>query len=485
MLKAIKRRGFWLMINILVLSPLLVYGQSLGSSNGLFRSPNPATKKKSSASTEKKTAPKTAASKKTTAKKITVKTAPKNNSARNASRNSPAKTSSRRKTESARNSNAKTSTAKKSETKTPAIKPDTVVKPPINSSAQNSVVITVGKPVKGNVEELFDKAIDEGNWARDERNYVAAETSYRYAHNLKPRDSRAVYGLGNIFSDQQRWEEAEKAYRQAISLEPDSPEANIALSFVLTQPLPGTNLSERYAEAEQTARRAIRLDANNPIAYDQLGVALELGGHIGAETQNAYRRAIELDPNFALAYAHLGRLLRRNGLSRESNAAYRNAIRLSSDVPTMILVADVMQSQQRYEESEQLLERALAEDPRNPTALYLLGRAFTISGNFDEAEALLKKSVEISPNSFVSYTLLGSLYARRGLYDKAERILTLALQVVSANERKRLAQEFEAVGDGLMRVGRNIDAARVYRQAITLNNEKTDLTAKLNKAERS
>jgi uncharacterized protein HemY len=85
----------------------------------------------------------------------------------------------------------------------------------------------------------------------------------------------------------------------------------------------------------------------------------------------------------------------------------------------------------------------------------------------------------------VSYTLLGSLYARRGLYDKAERILMLAMQVVSANEKKRLAQEFEAVGDGLMRVGRKIDAARVYRQAISLDNAKTDLTAKLNKAEKS
>jgi cytochrome c-type biogenesis protein CcmH/NrfG len=95
-------------------------------------------------------------------------------------------------------------------------------------------------------------------------------------------------------------------------------------------------------------------------------------------------------------------------------AAYRNAIQYSTDVPTMILVADVMQSQQKYLESEQLLRRALKEDDRNPTALFLLGRALTTRASYEEAEKVLKKSAEISPNSFVSYALLGSMSMRRG-----------------------------------------------------------------------
>ena len=54
-------------------------------------------------------------------------------------------------------------------------------------------------------------------------NYFKAEAAYRRAQELKSKDSRAIYGLGNIYSDQQRWEEAEKAYRQAIALEPTAP----------------------------------------------------------------------------------------------------------------------------------------------------------------------------------------------------------------------------------------------------------------------
>ena len=138
----------------------------------------------------------------------------------------------------------------------------------------------------------------------------------------------------------------------------------------------------------------------------------------------------------------------------------------------MIMVAEVMQSQQRYFESEQLLRLAARQDPKNPTALFLLGRALTARGNFDEAEIVLKKSAEVNPNGFVAYMLLGSMYVRQNKFGKAESSLLKALKVVSPNEKKRLAQEFESVGDGYLSVGKNKDAVRVYRQAIILDAEK-------------
>ena len=198
-----------------------------------------------------------------------------------------------------------------------------------------------------------------------------------------------------------------------------------------------------------------------------------------AETENAYRKAIQIDPNSAAAYAHLGRLLRRKGLIKESNEAYSKAIQLSTEVPTMILVAEVMQSQQRYLESEQLLRSALRVDPKNPNALFLLGRALTTRSSFEEAQKVLKKSLEVCPDNFLGYLLLGSVYERQGNLPEAEKNLFKALQVVSPNEKKRLAQEFETVGDGWMRAGKKQDAARIYQQAIVLDAEKPALANKL------
>jgi tetratricopeptide (TPR) repeat protein len=193
--------------------------------------------------------------------------------------------------------------------------------------------------------------------------------------------------------------------------------------------------------------------------------------------------AIKLEPTFALAYAHLGRLLRSRGLTKESNEAYQKAIELSEDVPTMILVAEVLQSQQRFNESEQLLRDALKIDAKHPTALFLLGRALITRGNFVEAEEVLTKSVEVSPDSFVSYTLLGSVYFRQKKWGKAEETLNKALRVVSPNEKKRLAQEFETVGDAFVKNKKYADASRIYKRAVSLNDEKVSLKVKLAEAE--
>jgi tetratricopeptide (TPR) repeat protein len=332
--------------------------------------------------------------------------------------------------------------------------------------------------------ELFEDLIDEGNQARDERNYAAAEAAYRRAATLKPKDSRAVYGLGNVHSDQQRWTEAEAAYREALQIEPGFAITHIALSYVLTQPIPVENLADRYEEAERLARKAIQIAPSNALAHDQLGVAMELRGLISAETENAYRRAIQLDPDFAPAYAHLGRLLRRQGRTQESAAAYKTAVELADDVPTAVLVAEVMQSEQRYADSEKLLISAIQDDPRNAAALLLLGRAQLAQNKFDEAERTLRTSISVSPNAYVANTLLASLYLRQGDLDMAENSLLQALRFVPSIEKRLLARQFESLGDAFLKSASSRYAERNYRQAQTLDPENAGIGAKLTRTKR-
>ncbi|HVF46421.1 MAG TPA: tetratricopeptide repeat protein, partial [Pyrinomonadaceae bacterium] len=328
-------------------------------------------------------------------------------------------------------------------------------------------------------EELFEDLIEQGNVARDDRNYAAAEAAYEKARPIKPRDWRAVYGLGNLYADQHRWEEAEKAYRTALQIEPGFAITYVALSFVLTQPVIAPNLPDRYKESERHARKAIQLAPSNAMAFDQLGVALELRGQIGAETESAYRTAIKLNPGFAPAYAHLGRLLRRRGLTRESESLYKQAIERSTDIAT---VADIMQSEQRFAQSEKLLNNALKEDPRNPSALLLLGRALTALGRFDGAEAALKKNLAVSNNGFMGRSLLAALYLRRGDPQAAERMLSEALAFAGSFGKLRLSRQFEEVGDAYMKSFNRPMAERAYRRAIDLDAERDTLAAKLSRA---
>lgn len=328
-------------------------------------------------------------------------------------------------------------------------------------------------------ERRFEELIDSGNAARDNRNYPAAELSYKRASEIKPNDWRAIYGLGNLYSDQQRWEDAEGAYRSALKIDQTNAITHIALSYVLTQPLLVSNLSDRYSEAEAIARRATVLAPANALAYDQLGVAREQLGLISDETVNAYRKAISLDRTFAPAYAHLGRLLRRRGMMNESAAAYKEAISRADDVGTLVLVAEVMQSEQRYADSESLLRRALTDDPQNAAGLLLLGRALTTQAKYADAEKALRKSVTVSPNAYMPNSLLGSLFLRQAKFDMAENALLQALRFVTPLEKRGLSQQFERLGDAFKKAGNLVKAERSYRQAFALDGDNKSIADKL------
>ncbi|PYS53144.1 MAG: hypothetical protein DMF68_00345 [Acidobacteria bacterium] len=331
------------------------------------------------------------------------------------------------------------------------------------------------------LEERFEDSLDDANAARDARKYADAEKAYRNATQLKPKDWRGWYGLGNVFTDQQRWDDAEKSYNQAAIFAPQSADVFIALSYVQIQSRASGTNAKRLADAEVNARRAIQIQSTNAVAYDHLGAALEMRGSSSAETEQAYRRAIELDSQFAVAHVHLARLLRKNGRASEAEPLYARAIQLAKDAPTLVLIADALQSEQRWDDSEPVLRRALETDARNPGALFLYGRMLVVRKRYDEAEQKLKQTIEISPRAFQPYYVLGSAYLRMDRYDDAEKTFNRGADVASAGERKQLggAFGFEGVGDGYLKMKRTADALRAYQRAQQLDPANSALQAKI------
>ncbi len=97
----------------------------------------------------------------------------------------------------------------------------------------------------------------------------------------------------------------------------------------------------------------------NAVAWDRLGVALQSRGVWTSETEQAYRRAVQLDPQFAVAYAHLARVLNKMGRRADAEPLYAQAGQLAKDAPTLNLIAESLQAEQQWENSEPVLKRAL------------------------------------------------------------------------------------------------------------------------------
>ena len=371
----------------------------------------------------------------------------------------------------------KTAVARKDSARKPAVKIRTGKDVP----DQNAGVAPIPKnnPVDPAVEKAFNKLIADGNKARGEREYARAEAEYRRAVAYMPGDYRGHYGLGSIYADQLRWSAAETEYRKAQQINPNLAMTNIALSYVLAQPLVTSDIAGRYEEAEKFALKALSLEPRDALAFDRLGVARELRGLLDQTTENAYRRAIEESPDFAPAYAHLGRFLRRKGKMSESADAFEKAIKKAIYPASMIMVAKALQSDQRFADSVAVLKKVVAQDPKNPTALLLLGRGFTSVGAYTDAEVVLRKASMITPGGVSAWTGLAELYLRVKKPESAEDVLQRAARNADGPDKFELARLFEAVGDEFVRTGGRASAETAYRKAKELNPELASIAAKI------
>ena len=363
--------------------------------------------------------------------------------------------------------------AKNPETKKSTAKPTTGTKPANRPAA--------GARVNAErVEELLDK----GNEARDGRKFADAETAYKEVLKLKPRDARAAYGLGNVYADQQRWDDAEAAYRNSVAWAPTNADAYVALSVVLVQPSASGDNAKRLADAETFARRSVQIDPKNAVGWDRLGVALQARGILNSETEHSYRLAIELDPQFAAAYAHLARMLNRAGKAGEAAPLYDKATELAKDPATLNLIADSLQGEQLWPQSESVLKRALELDANNLTSLLLMGRFLIVYKRYQEAEPYLKSATEVASRAFQPFNLLGRAYLGMDRFSDAEATYERASTLAASAEKKQLAglYGFEGVGDGYLKANQKDKAVRAYQRALELDPNNNGAAQKLARA---
>ncbi|HEX7771433.1 MAG TPA: tetratricopeptide repeat protein [Pyrinomonadaceae bacterium] len=340
------------------------------------------------------------------------------------------------------------------------------------------------RSTRSNVAERVEDLLDKGNEARDARRFTEAEDSYKEVLKLKSRDSRAAYGLGNVYSDQQRWAEAEAAYRNSVTWAPTNADAYIALSVVLVQPRADGDNAKRFADAESFARKSVQIDPKNAVGWDRLGVALQARGLANSETEHSYRRAIELDPQFAVAYAHLARVLNKLNKHTEAAPMYDQAIELAKDPATLNLIADSLQSEQLWPQSEPVLKKALELDRNNPTSLLLMGRYLLAYKRYQEAEPYLKSATEVSSRAFQPFNLLARAYLGMDRFSDAEAAYERASELAGTGEKKQLAGMFgfEGVGDGYLKSNQKDKAVRAYQRALELDPNNNGAAQKLARA---
>jgi tetratricopeptide (TPR) repeat protein len=116
--------------------------------------------------------------------------------------------------------------------------------------------------------------------------------------------------------------------------------------------------------------------------------------------------------------------------------------------------------QERYEQAQMLLERALASDPNDAAAINILGYTYALSNNFEKAFAMMERYVALQPEEPNPHDSYGEILRLAGRYEAA---------VAQYRMSVKLDPEFGStigIADTYALMGREQDARDEYERAL-------------------
>ena len=164
-----------------------------------------------------------------------------------------------------------------------------------------------------------------------------------------------------------------------------------------------------------------------------------------------------------------------HGRLAEAEAGYRDVLAHAPDQPDALHRLGILAHQVgRHETGLQLIERAIAVDPRHPAYYNDAGIVPHALGRIDDAIARYRDALAVDPNYAKAHNGAGIALKDKGLLDDAadsfRKALSLEPDYVAA--QNNLANLLRARGDGA-------EAARLYRRAIERGGQSHELLCNL------
>ena len=246
-------------------------------------------------------------------------------------------------------------------------------------------------------------------------------------------------------------------------------------------PIPQVSADDFPATAQATVRQALSALEKAPEDAEANGrVGMLLHAHDRFEpASTCYRRAAHFAPG-DFRWPHLqGAALLAGGDAQAAIEAWRRAIALRADAPTLIRLGNALDALGRRAEAREAFEDALQLNANAPAALYGLARIVAAEGDQPEAIGLLQKAVEIAPDAGAAHYALavaqrdaGSDKASRLSFSMAERFQRAPPPIEDAVLGEVLALRRDPAW--LYHEGRRVEALGEVQQAAALYQEAVD-----------
>ena len=189
----------------------------------------------------------------------------------------------------------------------------------------------------------------------------------------------AIYVLGICYALAKRYAEARRTFANLYRVPEDSAAAHLMLASILVR-------QGFDPVAENEARTALRLASQLPLAHFMLGELCVYKADYACALAE-YDAELAINPGYAPALSHLGEVYWRLNRYEESEEALQRAIWLdSTSAEPYVILGKVYFKKRQWLSAEHTLQHAIADDPGNYTAHYFLAQVYKAMDKPEAAE---------------------------------------------------------------------------------------------------
>ncbi len=232
--------------------------------------------------------------------------------------------------------------------------------------------------------------------AIDKQDYAAAEPKLQQVTAEDPKDYRAWFDLGFVYSATGRKSQAIEAYHKSVELKPDAFEPNVNLGVLLAAS--GDPDAQKYLRAATQLKPAMsKPEEGQARAWIALGMYLE--NRQPAEAIQAYEAASQLTPKDPAPHLALGILQEKQGDLAAAENEFKATTRLDlNSAEALAGLANVYMRSKRLPEAETALRAFLRQRPNDVNAHLQLGRVLRESGHASDARAEFEAAAKLAPS---------------------------------------------------------------------------------------
>ncbi len=249
------------------------------------------------------------------------------------------------------------------------------------------------------------------------------------------------YGhLGSIFYAREDFDRAEYYFREAARLKPAEAKYSYNLGLIQMK-------KKNTEEAARYFQKALDSGSNDPEIYRYISEAFVSMGQSSLAIQ-ALKKALLLKPNDVDSIFALAELYYKKGELVEAENLFRRIIRMtpgdSYTETAFVNLGIILDEMERFGESIQSFEAAIALNPKNLSARYNLGIAYLHAGMPTKAIESFRKASAIDPNHTPSRLAIADYYLENKYFAEAiseyEEILSEKQELHEA--RLKLAESY-------------------------------------------